>query len=57
MAYRVEIVWTLYECHTETAWFAPQLGRVIKGAWGCTSKNGYGTASERVWELVSVDLK
>ncbi len=57
MAYRVEIVRTQYESHTETAWFAPEIGQVIKGAWSRTSKNGYGAAPERAWELLSVDLK
>ena len=57
MAYRVELVRTQYEGHTDIAWFAPEIGQVIKGAWSRTSKNGYGAASERTWELVSVDLK
>ena len=42
MAYRVEIVRTQYKCHTEMAWFAPEIGQVIKGAWSRTEKNGYG---------------
>ena len=36
-AYRVEIVRTLYESHSEKAWFTPELGQVIKGIWSRTS--------------------
>ena len=57
MAYRVEIVGTQYESHTETAWFAPEIGQVIKGTWSRTPENGYGAAPERRWELLSLDLK
>ena len=57
MAYRVELVRTQYKGHTDTAWFAPEIGQVIKGAWSRTSKNVYGALAERTWELVSVDLE
>ena len=57
MAYKVEIVGTQYESHTESVWFAPEIGQTIKGAWSRTSKNGYGEAAERNWELLSFDLK
>ena len=57
MAYWVEIARTQSESHTETAWFAPEIGQVIKGARSRTSKNGYGAASERTWELMNVGLR
>jgi len=62
MAYRVEIIGTQYESHTVRKSYGNGLvcardWQVIKGTWSRPSQNGYGAASPRAWELVSVDLK
>ena len=57
MAYRVEIVGSQCDCYTDTLWFAPEIGQLVKGLWSRNSKNGYGEMAARAWELISFDIK
>ena len=56
MAFKVGTTRTQHDDWYETTWYSPQLGAVVKGAWGRTEDNGYGPV-EGSWELVSVEFK
>ena len=56
MAFRVATTKTSAGTWFETNWYAPDAGLTVKGAWGRTSRDGYGGV-ERAWELVSLDAR
>ena len=56
MAFKVGTTQTQSGDWYETTWYSPQLGAVVKSAWGRKLDIGYGPL-EGSWELVSVDVK
>ena len=56
MAFKVGTTGTEYNDWHETTWYSPQVGAVVKAAWGRTEDNGYGPL-EGSWELLSVEFK
>ena len=56
MAFKVGTTQTQFNDWYETTWYSPELGAVVKAAWGRKQENGYGPL-EGSWELVSVDFK
>ena len=56
MAFKVATTRTQYDDWQETTWYSPQVGAIVKTAWGRTDGNGYGPFAGS-WELVNVEFK
>lgn len=56
MAFKVGVTKAQFNHWHETTWYSPEVGAIVKAAWGRTRSNGYGPL-EGSWELVSAEFK